>query len=240
VLVEEGGPRVEAKRRAGTPFLGPAVEPNFRGERAAACALGGRCVPTPLTTPQPCSRVGCPVHIRTANRTPETNTGGRLGGLLDGLGAGRKSSLQHRRSSVPGGKALRGARNGVQAPAPAGRLVRQPPDGVVRRRRQALVSWALRRPRRRPAFIGGALTVLAVASGSQQSALALGSQQVACASGAQQELAVVSVVVVSSGHADSSLSASGITLVVGPQSLALGVHDARVAELLQMVGESVD
>jgi len=51
---------------------------------------------------------------------------------------GRESSRQYQRSSVSSGKALRGERGGVH-PIPAGRLVRQPPIGVFRRRR-----WALR------------------------------------------------------------------------------------------------
>src|SRR5271166_6517461 len=49
---------------------------NGLNARAAACALGGRCVPTPLTTPRSRVTGGCPVQIRTPNQTPETNTKG--------------------------------------------------------------------------------------------------------------------------------------------------------------------
>src|SRR5271166_5525752 len=54
----KGVPGSERSGEVGTPFLGPAAEPNFGSERAAGWPFG------------------CPVHIRTANRTPETNTKG--------------------------------------------------------------------------------------------------------------------------------------------------------------------
>jgi hypothetical protein len=58
--------------------------------------------------------------------------------------------------------------------------------------------------------VSGAAAAHAVA-GSQHSALALGSQHVACASVEQQEFGVVSAGGGQLSHADSSLSASGIT-----------------------------
>src|SRR5271165_1570345 len=75
VLVEEGGPRVEAKRiRWGPPSSMPAAEPNIRSERAAACSFGESLCTDPPNDPPALQPRGCPVHIRTPNRTPETNT----------------------------------------------------------------------------------------------------------------------------------------------------------------------
>ena len=119
---------------AGTPFLDASRRAKIRrasGQQPGP--LGG-----PLIGDHPGHYpAGCPVHIRTANRTPETNTKGPQMTPLRSR-PGRESSRQYQRSSVSSGKALRGERGGVH-PIPAGRLVRQPPIGVFRRRR-----WALR------------------------------------------------------------------------------------------------
>jgi Phage integrase family len=89
------------------------------------------------------------LHARQAGEQVEGITrdkhARRLGGCSGGR-TGRESSRQQRASSIPCDKALRGARDAVQS-NPAGRLVRQPPIGVARRRRPTLLSWALRRPR---------------------------------------------------------------------------------------------
>jgi hypothetical protein len=78
VLVEEGGPRVEAKRRGGDPLPRCQLQSQIsQSERAAACSFGGSlCTDPPNDPPQPCNPDGCPVYIRTAKRTPETSTRG--------------------------------------------------------------------------------------------------------------------------------------------------------------------
>jgi hypothetical protein len=110
----KGVPGSKRSREAGTPFLGPVAEPTFRSERAAACSLGGSlCTDPPNDPPQPCNPGGVRFisghptgHPRRIRRAPGTTARRSR--------TGRKSSLQHRWSSVPGGKALRCARDGVQ------------------------------------------------------------------------------------------------------------------------------
>src|ERR1019366_9991316 len=122
-----GGPRKGvpgAKRSgaAGPPFLGPAAEPNFRSERAAGWSVGWSAYRGPPKGPPQTNKKG-------AWEVPRRSR------------AGRESSRQHRRPSIRAAQRRRGVRGTVFSPNPTGRLVRQPPIGVVRRRRRGLLSW---------------------------------------------------------------------------------------------------
>jgi hypothetical protein len=52
----------------------PAAEPNFAERAGSSLFVWGSLCTDPPNDPQPCNPGECPVHIRTPNRTPETNT----------------------------------------------------------------------------------------------------------------------------------------------------------------------
>jgi len=81
--------------------------------RAAACALGGRCVPTPLTTPR--SHVTGGVRFISGHPTGHPRRIRRaLGTTARRPRTGRESSLLHRPSSRSRWQGAEGARDGVQ------------------------------------------------------------------------------------------------------------------------------
>jgi len=130
----KGVPGLKRKRRGGDPLPRASCRARFpKASGQQPVRLGGRSGPTPLTTPQP----GCPVHIRTANRTPDKNTKGASDDSSTVSGGPRiiAPAPAVQRSTWEGAEGCTGRRS---APSPIGRLVRQPPFGGVRRRRRAL------------------------------------------------------------------------------------------------------
>jgi hypothetical protein len=111
----KGVPGSKRSGEAGTPFLEPAAEPNFRSERAAGWSIGWSAYRGPPNGPPQTNKKG-------AWEVPRRSR------------AGRESSRRHRRPSIRAAQRRRGVRGTVFSPSPTGRLVRQPPIGVVRRR----------------------------------------------------------------------------------------------------------
>ena len=106
VLVEEGGPRVEAKRRGGDPLPRCQLQSQISGASGQqGVRLGARLIDE---YPRRAPSGGCPVHIRTADRTSERTPPAWAGARRS------DSRCQHRQSSIPGGEAPRGARDGAQ------------------------------------------------------------------------------------------------------------------------------
>jgi hypothetical protein len=105
-------------------------------------------VPPPASTERAGGRLGWSAYRRPPQTTTRDEHERRLGRVLDGLGQDENHGASTGGPASELGKGTEGLGGRVFSPGPAGRLVRQSPIGIVRRRRRRYQATALGRPRR--------------------------------------------------------------------------------------------